>query len=132
MEKRTEITSVFYSELIKLWFEVQFILAFQNSGILEESFPNHISAFGTQDDVHEFLNTSRNLSRGYLSSILRSTLRYISAFCNLELSRIFGYLSTFGICQFTNVIFVKSIICGPKKVPLSHQRYTLQTLYNTL
>jgi len=60
-----------------------------------------------------YLLTRLIISRGYLSSILRS----ISLFHNLRLSRIFCYLSTFGICQFTNVIFrEKSITCGLEKV----------------
>jgi len=78
--------------------------------VLAERFPNYISVIGRNGNTIQlqswrmtYFLTLLVLSRGYLSSILRS----ISLFYNLRLSRIFCYLSAFGICQFTNVIFVK-------------------------
>ena len=80
--------------------------------VLAERFPNYISVIGRNGNTIQlrpwrmtYILTLLVISRGYLSSILRS----ISLFYNLRLSRIFCYLSAFGIWQFTNVIFVKKV-----------------------
>lgn len=78
------MTSVFYSELIKLWLKVPFIeiLAFF------KRVPNYISAMGTEDDVLVSLNTSRYIT--WLFKVLFYVL-----FRHSVISSYLGYLLIF-------------------------------------
>ena len=116
--KKTKMTSVFYSELIKLWLKVPFIeiLAFF------KRVPNYISAMGTEDDVLVSLNTSRYIT--WLFKVLFYVL-----FRHSVISSYLGYLLIFLRLAFVSLRMSfswKKYHMWTQKVTLSHCRNTLQ------